>query len=91
MKAFLPIAKLILIAFLLLASFMRVNLAALQKDQDVLTTVVEVRGLSTAPLKKRQAQLHRQSNGCNALIFATLAAITGLLVYEHRRSANQTQ
>ena len=90
MKALLPLAKLLLIAFLLFASFMRVNLAALQKDQDVLATIVEVRGLSTAPLKRQEAQLKRQITRCNALLLATLVAITGLVVYEHKRPAKQT-
>lgn len=90
-KALLPLAKLLLIALLLFASFMRFNLAALQKDQDVLATVVEVRGLSTAPLQRRGSQLNRQINRCNALLLATLVAITGLVVYEHKRPANQAQ
>lgn len=91
MKELLRLAKFLLIALLLLASFMRVNLTALQKDQDVLATVVEVRGLSTAPLKKREVQLNRQTNRCNALLLATLASITGLVVCERKRSMNQAQ
>ena len=91
MKSFLRLAKPLMLVLLLFASCERLNLAALQKDQDVLATVVEVRGLSTAPLKRREAHLNRQINRCNALLLATLVAIMGLVVYERRRPTNQAQ
>jgi hypothetical protein len=91
MKLFLRLAKPLVLVLLLFASCERLNLAALQKDQDVLATVVEVRGLSTAALKRREAQINRQVNRCNALLLATLVAIAGVVVYEHKRPANQAQ
>ena len=59
MKPFLRLAKPLVLVLLLFASCERFNLAALQKDQDVLATVVAVRGLGTAPLKRREAHLNR--------------------------------
>ena len=91
MKLFLRLAKSLVLVLLLFASCERLNLAVLQKDQDVLATVVEVRGLSISLLKRREMQLNRQINRCNSLLLATLVAIAGLVVYEHKRPAYQAQ
>ncbi len=91
MNVLLRLAKPLLLVLLLLASCARLNLAALHKDQvDVLASILAAQGKSTAPINDIEKQLNWQIALCNGLLAATLLAITGLVVYENKRPANQT-
>ena len=91
MKILLRLAKPLLIGVLLLAAFERLNMAALYKDQDVLSTILEVEGRSTVPAEESKKQLERQITLCNALLVATIVAIIGIVVYETKRPADQSK
>ena len=91
MKILLCLAKPLLIGVLLLAAFGRLNIAALYKDQDVLSTILKVEGRSTVPAEESKKQLERQITRCNALLVATIVVIIGIVVYETKRPADQSK
>ena len=92
MKALLPLAKLLLIALLLFACFMRFNLAALHRDQsDVPSSFFETQGPMQAIVKSRLTKTNQQIARCNALMLVSVLILTGIAVYEHKRPANQAQ
>ena len=91
MRILLGLAKPLLIGVLLLAAFERLNMAALYKDQDVLSTILEVEGRSTVPAEESKKQLERQITLCNAFLVATIVAIIGIVVYETKCPANQSK
>ena len=91
MRILLRLAKPLLIGVLLLAAFERLNMAALYKDQDVLSTILEVEGRSTVSAEESKKHLERQITLCNAFLVATIVAIIGIVVYETKRPANQSK
>jgi len=91
MKILLRLTKPLLIGVLLLAACERLNMAALYKDQDVLSTILKVEGRSTVPAEESKKRLERQITCCNALLVASIVAIIGIVVYETKRPADQSK